>query len=48
MAEQGRLLRRYVAVASASAQYLGGMWAWMSSVRHILFRERMIRSALPF
>jgi hypothetical protein len=44
----GRMLRRWVAVCSASAQYAGGMLAWNRRERIILLVERMMRSALPF
>jgi len=48
MEEEGRLLRRYVAVVRASAQYGGGMDAWSSMVRMVLLVVRSMRSALPF
>ena len=48
MAEEGRRLSKYVAAASALAQYLGGIEAWMSKVRTELLSVRRIRSALPF
>jgi hypothetical protein len=40
MEEEGRLLRRYVAVVRASAQYGGGMDAWSSMVRMVLLVVR--------
>jgi hypothetical protein len=48
MDENGKQLSRYVAAERASAQYLGGIDAWMRKLCTELLSVRRIRSALPF